>query len=107
MKRKCKNLCMLSRKGVKRIEEYWEPIESESGLDRLRVNRDTDAVCILLSKLPLDAFKQEEGYLGVEDTPTIKSVPKAKPSSQSASNGRKTPANKPKYHSHKAKQKPL
>ncbi|XP_067946096.1 ribonuclease P protein subunit p25-like protein [Watersipora subatra] len=69
MKRKQRNLYMLTRKGFNRVEEYWEPIHNEAGLDRLKVNKDTDAVAILLSKTPLDRCEHEEGYLGIGEMP--------------------------------------
>lgn len=45
--------------GYKRIEQVWEPINSNVELDPLKVNKDIPSICILLSKLPL--IKLNEG----------------------------------------------
>jgi hypothetical protein len=45
--------------GYKRIEQIWQPVNSNVELDTLKVNKDIPAICILLSKIPL--LKLNEG----------------------------------------------
>jgi len=45
--------------GYKRIEQIWQPANSNVELDTLKVNKDIPAICILLSKIPL--LKLNEG----------------------------------------------
>ncbi|CAF1288676.1 unnamed protein product, partial [Didymodactylos carnosus] len=44
----------LNKIGYKPCEEYWEPVDANSELDRLKVKKDIPAICILLSKIPLN-----------------------------------------------------
>ncbi|XP_060079290.1 ribonuclease P protein subunit p25-like protein isoform X2 [Ylistrum balloti] len=65
MKRKNKSLHQITKLMNRRVEEYWEP--KLEGLDRLKVNRDIPAICILLSKDQLDTTDpgyQAPGSLG-------------------------------------------
>ncbi|XP_048358555.1 ribonuclease P protein subunit p25-like protein isoform X2 [Sphaerodactylus townsendi] len=60
MKRRLSGLHQITKVFFQQIEEIWEPIVPEVGLDPLTVKRNVPAICILLSKDPLDA--QEPGY---------------------------------------------
>ncbi|XP_072108457.1 ribonuclease P protein subunit p25-like protein isoform X2 [Mobula birostris] len=60
MKRRLKNLYQITKLYYKQIEELWEPIVSEAGLDSLTVKRNIPAICILLSKDELPS--NELGY---------------------------------------------
>nr|XP_020652120.1 ribonuclease P protein subunit p25-like protein [Pogona vitticeps]XP_020652121.1 ribonuclease P protein subunit p25-like protein [Pogona vitticeps] len=60
MKRRLKNLHQITRVFFRQTEEIWEPIVPEAGLDPLTVKRNVPAICVLLSKDPLDP--QEPGY---------------------------------------------
>nr|XP_008118796.1 PREDICTED: ribonuclease P protein subunit p25-like protein [Anolis carolinensis] len=60
MKRRMKHLHQITKVFFKLIEEIWEPIVPEAGLDPLTVKRNIPAICVLLSKDPLDT--QEPGY---------------------------------------------
>ncbi|XP_020368657.1 ribonuclease P protein subunit p25-like protein [Rhincodon typus] len=60
MKRRLKGLHQITKLFYKQVEELWEPIVSEAGLDSLTVKRNLPAICVLLSKdiLPTN----EAGY---------------------------------------------
>ncbi|OWK58780.1 Ribonuclease P protein subunit p25-like protein [Lonchura striata] len=60
MKRRLKELHQITKVLFKQIEEIWEPIVPEAGLDALTVKRNIPAICVLLSKDALDP--QESGY---------------------------------------------
>ncbi|XP_030048700.1 ribonuclease P protein subunit p25-like protein [Microcaecilia unicolor] len=60
MKRKVKGLHQITKVVFRQIEEMWEPIVPEVGLETLSVKRNIPAICILLSKDPLNT--QEPGY---------------------------------------------
>lgn len=60
MKRRLKELHQITKVLFKQIEEIWEPIVPEAGLDALTVKRNIPAICVLLSKDALDP--QEPGY---------------------------------------------
>ncbi|XP_053156106.1 ribonuclease P protein subunit p25-like protein isoform X2 [Hemicordylus capensis] len=60
MKRRLRSLHQITRVFFRQIEEIWEPIVPEAGLDPLTVKRNIPAICVLLSKDPLDP--QEPGY---------------------------------------------
>ncbi|XP_015265248.1 PREDICTED: ribonuclease P protein subunit p25-like protein [Gekko japonicus] len=60
MKRRLKSLHQITKVFFRQTEEIWEPIVPEVGLDPLTVKRNVPAICILLSKDPLDT--QEPGY---------------------------------------------
>ncbi|XP_068128562.1 ribonuclease P protein subunit p25-like protein [Hyperolius riggenbachi] len=60
MKRRVKNLHQVTKVFYRPREEIWEPIVPEVGLDPLTVKRNTPAICVLLSKDPLDT--SELGY---------------------------------------------
>ncbi|KAM3844506.1 LOW QUALITY PROTEIN: ribonuclease P protein subunit p25-like protein [Vipera latastei] len=60
MKRRLKDLHQITKVFFQQIEEIWEPIVPEAGLDPLTVKRNIPAICVLLSKEPLD--HQEPGY---------------------------------------------
>ncbi|XP_060092237.1 ribonuclease P protein subunit p25-like protein [Heteronotia binoei] len=60
MKRRLKSLHQVTKVFFRQTEEIWEPIVPEVGLDPLTVKRNVPAICILLSKDPLDT--QELGY---------------------------------------------
>ncbi|KAM4709044.1 ribonuclease P protein subunit p25-like protein isoform 1-T2 [Discoglossus pictus] len=60
MKRRVKNLHQITKISYRPIEELWEPIVPEVGLDTLTVKRNTPAIYVLLSKDPLDTA--EPGY---------------------------------------------
>ncbi|XP_078285485.1 ribonuclease P protein subunit p25-like protein isoform X3 [Rhinoraja longicauda] len=60
MKRRIKGLHQITKLFYKQVEELWEPIVSEAGLDSLTVKRNIPAICILLSKDDLPA--NEPGY---------------------------------------------
>jgi ribonuclease P/MRP protein subunit RPP25 len=47
--------------GYKRIEQIWQPVDSNVELDKLKVNKDIPSICILLSKNPL--IKLNEGEI--------------------------------------------
>jgi DNA-binding protein len=46
--------------GYKRIEQIWEPVNSNVELDKLKVNKDIPSICILLSKIPLVKLNEGE-----------------------------------------------
>ncbi len=46
--------------GYKRIEEIWQPVNSDVELDTLKVNKDIPAICILLSKIALSNLNEGE-----------------------------------------------
>ncbi|XP_036258421.1 ribonuclease P protein subunit p25-like protein [Molothrus aeneus] len=60
MKRRLKELHQITKVLFRQIEEIWEPIVPEAGLDALTVKRNIPAICVLLSKDALDP--QEPGY---------------------------------------------
>uniref|UniRef100_A0A8D2LMS0 Ribonuclease P/MRP subunit p25 like n=1 Tax=Varanus komodoensis TaxID=61221 RepID=A0A8D2LMS0_VARKO len=60
LKRRLKSLHQITKVFFRQTEEIWEPIVPEAGLDSLTVKRNTPAICVLLSKDPLDS--QEPGY---------------------------------------------
>ncbi|XP_031952698.1 ribonuclease P protein subunit p25-like protein [Corvus moneduloides] len=60
MKRRLKELHQITKVLFRQIEEIWEPIVPEAGLDALTVKRNIPAICVLLSKDALDT--QEPGY---------------------------------------------
>ncbi|KAM9588536.1 ribonuclease P protein subunit p25-like protein [Harpia harpyja] len=60
MKRRLKELHQITKVLFKQIEEIWEPIVPEAGLDALTVKRNIPAICVLLSKDALNP--QEPGY---------------------------------------------
>ncbi|XP_029437270.1 ribonuclease P protein subunit p25-like protein isoform X2 [Rhinatrema bivittatum] len=60
MKRKVKGLHQITKVVFRQIEEMWEPIVPEAGLDSLTVKRNIPAIYVLLSKDPLNT--QEPGY---------------------------------------------
>ncbi|XP_030367789.1 ribonuclease P protein subunit p25-like protein [Strigops habroptila] len=60
MKRRLKELHQITKVLFKQIEEIWEPIVPEAGLDTLTVKRNIPAICVLLSKDALNP--QEPGY---------------------------------------------
>ncbi|XP_061463330.1 ribonuclease P protein subunit p25-like protein isoform X2 [Rhineura floridana] len=60
MKRRLKSLHQITKVFFRQTEEIWEPIVPEAGLDSLTVKRNVPAICVLLSKDPLDP--QEPGY---------------------------------------------
>ncbi|XP_069778862.1 ribonuclease P protein subunit p25-like protein [Narcine bancroftii] len=60
MKRRLKGLHQITKLFYKQVEELWEPIVSEAGLDSLTVKRNIPAICILLSKDNLST--NELGY---------------------------------------------
>ncbi|MBN3284384.1 RP25L protein, partial [Polyodon spathula] len=60
MKRRVKGLHQLTRLLYRHIEEHWEPLVPEAGLDTLTVKRNVPAIWVLLSKDPLDTA--EPGY---------------------------------------------
>ncbi|XP_048358736.1 ribonuclease P protein subunit p25-like protein [Sphaerodactylus townsendi] len=60
MKRRLSGLHQITKVFFQQIEEIWEPIVPEVGLDPLTVKRNIPAIYILLSKDPLDT--QEPGY---------------------------------------------
>ncbi|KAH0627769.1 hypothetical protein JD844_008082 [Phrynosoma platyrhinos] len=60
MKRRLKNLHQITKVFFRQTEEIWDPIVPEAGLDPLTVKRNIPAICVLLSKDPLDT--QEPGY---------------------------------------------
>ncbi|XP_032888211.1 ribonuclease P protein subunit p25-like protein [Amblyraja radiata] len=60
MKRRIKGLHQITKLFYKQVEELWEPIVSEAGLDSLTVKRNIPAICILLSKDELPT--NEPGY---------------------------------------------
>uniref|UniRef100_A0A667ZQU0 Ribonuclease P/MRP 25 subunit-like n=1 Tax=Myripristis murdjan TaxID=586833 RepID=A0A667ZQU0_9TELE len=39
------------------VDEVWEPLEPDAGLDSLTVSRKLPSICILLSREPLDATR--------------------------------------------------
>ncbi|NXN95697.1 RP25L protein, partial [Rhinopomastus cyanomelas] len=60
MKRRLKVLHQSTKLLFKQIEEIWEPIVPEAGLDALTVKRNIPTISVLLSKDALDP--QEPGY---------------------------------------------
>lgn len=60
MKRRLKGLHQINKIFFWQIEEIWEPIVPEAGLESLTVKRNLPAMCVLLSKDDLDT--QEPGY---------------------------------------------
>ncbi|XP_033020365.1 ribonuclease P protein subunit p25-like protein [Lacerta agilis] len=60
MKRRLQSLHQITKVFFRQTEEIWEPIVPEAGLDSLTVKRNIPAICVLLSKDPLDT--QEPGY---------------------------------------------
>ena len=46
--------------GYKRVEQIWEPVNSNVELDKLKVNKDIPSICILLSKIPLVKLNEGE-----------------------------------------------
>lgn len=60
MKRRLPSLHQITKVFFRQTEEIWEPIMPEVGLDPLTVKRNVPAICVLLSKDPLDS--QEPGY---------------------------------------------
>ncbi|XP_077202692.1 ribonuclease P protein subunit p25-like protein isoform X3 [Paroedura picta] len=60
MKRRLRSLHQITKVFFRQTEEIWEPLVPEAGLDPLTVKRNVPAICILLSKDPLDT--QEPGY---------------------------------------------
>ncbi|XP_001518454.1 ribonuclease P protein subunit p25-like protein [Ornithorhynchus anatinus] len=59
-KRRVRGLHQLTRLLFRQTEEAWEPRRPDAGLDRLTVRRNLPAICVLLSKDPLDA--RQDGY---------------------------------------------
>ena len=45
--------------GYKRVEQIWQPVHTNLELDTLKVNKDVPAICILLSKIPLNRISNE------------------------------------------------
>ncbi|KAJ6634517.1 hypothetical protein lerEdw1_010883 [Lerista edwardsae] len=60
MKRRLGGLHQVTKVFFTQTEEIWEPLVPEAGLDPLTVRRNTPAICVLLSKDPLDP--REPGY---------------------------------------------
>ncbi|XP_053556952.1 ribonuclease P protein subunit p25-like protein [Bombina bombina] len=60
MKRRLNDLHQITKVTFNLTEEIWEPIVPEVGLDTLTVKRNVPAICVLLSKDPLDST--EPGY---------------------------------------------
>ncbi|KAM4809223.1 ribonuclease P protein subunit p25-like protein [Rhinophrynus dorsalis] len=60
MKRRLKDLHQITKIFYRQTEEIWEPIVPDVGLDPLTVKRNSPAICVLLSKDPLDT--SEPGY---------------------------------------------
>ncbi|XP_042311286.1 ribonuclease P protein subunit p25-like protein isoform X1 [Sceloporus undulatus] len=60
MKRRMKSLHQITKVFFRQTEEIWDPIVPEAGLDPLTVKRNIPAICVLLSKDPLDT--KEPGY---------------------------------------------
>ncbi|XP_069482932.1 ribonuclease P protein subunit p25-like protein [Ambystoma mexicanum] len=60
MKRRVKGLHQITKLFFCQIEEIWDPIVPEVGLEGLTVKRNLPSMCVLLSKDGLDT--QEPGY---------------------------------------------
>ncbi|XP_031432758.1 ribonuclease P protein subunit p25-like protein isoform X1 [Clupea harengus] len=60
LKRRVRGLHQYTRLHHQTVQEVWEPLEPEAGLDSLTVNRNVPAVWVLLSKDPLDT--NQPGY---------------------------------------------
>ncbi|MGH0130710.1 UNVERIFIED_CONTAM: hypothetical protein FKN15_026558 [Acipenser sinensis] len=60
LKRRVKGLHQLTRLLYRHIEEHWEPLVPEAGLDTLTVKKNVPVIWVLLSKDPLDMA--EPGY---------------------------------------------
>ncbi|XP_007895314.1 ribonuclease P protein subunit p25-like protein [Callorhinchus milii] len=60
MKRRLKGLQQITKLSYKQVEELWDPIATEAGLDSLTVKRNLPAIWVLLSKDSLDP--SEPGY---------------------------------------------
>ncbi len=44
--------------GYKRLEQIWQPVNSNVELDTFKVNKDIPPICILLSKISLSKLNQ-------------------------------------------------
>lgn len=60
MNRKFKNVKQVNEIGYRKIEETWEPISPDSGLDSLKVTREIPAIYILLTKQPPEEDTSEK-----------------------------------------------
>uniref|UniRef100_A0AAQ5XGS1 DNA/RNA-binding protein Alba-like domain-containing protein n=1 Tax=Amphiprion ocellaris TaxID=80972 RepID=A0AAQ5XGS1_AMPOC len=60
VKRRLKGLHQLTRLLYGTVDETWEPLEPDAGLDSLTVSRNLPSIWILLSREPLDG--SQPGY---------------------------------------------
>ncbi|KAL2084684.1 hypothetical protein ACEWY4_020202 [Coilia grayii] len=60
LKRRVRGLHQYTRLHYRTVQEVWEPLEPDAGLDSLTVNRNVPAIWVLLSKDPLDT--NQPGY---------------------------------------------
>ncbi|XP_030638529.1 ribonuclease P protein subunit p25-like protein [Chanos chanos] len=60
LKRRVRGLHQHTRLLYRTVQEVWEPLEPEAGLDSLTVSRNVPGIWVLLSKDPLD--KNQPGY---------------------------------------------
>lgn len=60
LKRRVRGLHQYTQLHYRTVQEVWEPLEPDAGLDSLTVNRNVPAIWVLLSKDPLDV--SQPGY---------------------------------------------
>lgn len=60
LKRRVRGLHQYTQLHYRTVQEVWEPLEPDAGLDSLTVNRNVPAIWVLLSKDPLDI--SQPGY---------------------------------------------
>ncbi|XP_061115463.1 ribonuclease P protein subunit p25-like protein [Conger conger] len=60
LKRRMRGLHQYTQLLYRTVHEVWEPLEPAAGLDSLTVSRNVPAICVLLSKDPLD--NTQPGY---------------------------------------------
>ncbi|XDV40697.1 hypothetical protein PO909_009729 [Leuciscus waleckii] len=60
MKRRVRCLHQHTKLAYRTVQEVWEPLEPEAGLDSLTVSRNVPSVWVLLSRDPLD--RTQPGY---------------------------------------------
>lgn len=60
LKRRVRGLHQYTQLHYRTVQEVWEPLEPDAGLDSLTVNRNVPAIWVLLSKDPLDG--SQPGY---------------------------------------------
>ncbi|XP_077071051.1 ribonuclease P protein subunit p25-like protein [Siphateles boraxobius] len=60
MKRRVRCLHQHTKLAYRTVQEVWEPLEPEAGLDSLTVSRNVPSVWVLLSRDPLD--RNQPGY---------------------------------------------